>query len=217
MEIKMVKVADIVPYENNAKKHPAEQVEHIANSIKEFGFRQPLVLDRENVVVVGHGRLLAAQKLGMDEVPAICADDLSETQINALRLADNKTNESDWDEDELADEMRELQEFFDMGAFGFDEPEETEELQSGGVQNEEKPEVQFTEVLLEEHNYVVLYFTNNVDWLNLCSLLNIQPKANLSTRKDGKINKGMERISTGRVIDGAKALEMLRDEYANQY
>lgn len=87
----------------------------------------------------------------------------------------------------------------------------------GGVQEEEKPEVQFTEVLLEEHNYVVLYFTNNVDWLNLCSLLNIQPKANLSTRKDGKINKGMERISTGRVIDGAKALEMLRDEYANQY
>lgn len=87
----------------------------------------------------------------------------------------------------------------------------------GGVQEQTKPEVQFTEVLLEEHNYVVLYFTNNVDWLNLCSLLKIQPKANLSTRKDGQINKGMERVSIGRVVDGAKALEILREEYANQY
>lgn len=120
MDIKMVKIDDIVPYENNAKKHPDDQVEHIANSIKEFGFRQPLVIDKDNVVVIGHGRLLAAKKLGMTEVPAIRADDLTGAQINALRLADNKTNESEWDFDALEEELADLSIDFDMSEFGFD-------------------------------------------------------------------------------------------------
>lgn len=121
--IKEVDVSDLIPYEQNAKKHPDKQVEHIANSIREFGFRQPLVIDKNNVVVIGHGRLLAAKKLGMKTVPVTYADDLSEEQIKALRLADNKTNESEWDE---AIKKLELGSIFDidMSKFGFETIEE---------------------------------------------------------------------------------------------
>lgn len=120
MKIEYLPVASLHPYERNAKQHPPEQVEHIANSIREFGFRQPLVVDAENVVVIGHGRLMAAEKLGLDTVPVVRADDLSEAQIKALRLADNKTNESGWDLDILDDEIDILKGDFDMQDFGFE-------------------------------------------------------------------------------------------------
>lgn len=119
MKIEYLPVTSLHPYERNAKQHPPEQVEHIANSIREFGFRQPLVVDAENVVVIGHGRLMAAEKLGLDTVPVVRADDLSEAQIKALRLADNKTNESGWDFTTLEAELDELAEEFEMSDFGF--------------------------------------------------------------------------------------------------
>ena len=121
IKIEYLNPKSLTPYEKNAKKHPSEQVEHIANSISEFGFKQPLVIDANNVVVIGHGRLMAAKKLGLKEVPCIRADDLSEAQIKALRLADNKTNESEWDFDILEDELEELTHDFDMTDFGFEE------------------------------------------------------------------------------------------------
>lgn len=119
IEIVYLPIDKITPYEQNAKKHPANQVEHIANSIREFGFRQPLVVDADNVIVIGHGRLLAAKKLGMKEVPAVRADDLTQEQIKALRLADNKTNESEWDFGLLSDELGEIFEI-NMSDFGFE-------------------------------------------------------------------------------------------------
>lgn len=112
---------ELTPYAHNAKRHPDDQVEHIANSIREFGFRQPIVVDADNVVVIGHGRLLAAQKLGLDAVPVVRADDLTEAQIKALRLADNKTNESEWDFGLLDAELVDLALDFDMSDFGFDD------------------------------------------------------------------------------------------------
>lgn len=115
---------DLTPYEHNAKRHPDDQVEHIANSIREFGFRQPIVVDADNVVVIGHGRLLAAKKLGLDAVPVVRADDLTEAQIKALRLADNKTNESEWDFGLLDSELVDLALDFDMSDFGFDSVDE---------------------------------------------------------------------------------------------
>ena len=121
MEIVYLSPQELTPYPKNAKKHPDDQVEHIANSIREFGFRQPIVVDADNVVVIGHGRLLAAQKLGLDTVPVVRADDLSEEQIKALRLADNKTNESEWDLSELYDELAGLALDFDMSDFGFED------------------------------------------------------------------------------------------------
>lgn len=121
MNIVYLPVDDLIPYEHNAKQHPEKQVEHIANSIREFGFRQPIVVDAENVVVIGHGRLLAAQKLGLEAVPVVRADDLTEEQIKALRLADNKTNESEWDFGELEAELADLALDFDMSEFGFED------------------------------------------------------------------------------------------------
>lgn len=126
LRIEYIDPDKLTPYENNAKQHPDEQVEHIANSIREFGFRQPIVVDADNVVVIGHGRLLAAKKLGLETVPVVRADDLTDEQIKALRLADNKTNESEWDFATLETELNELAEEFDMSDFGFDEAEDEE-------------------------------------------------------------------------------------------
>lgn len=122
MEIKMVSVADIIPYENNPRKN-ADAVQYVKNSIEQFGFKIPMVLDAENVIVCGHTRFLAAQELGMTEVPCTYADDLTEEQIKAFRLADNKTAEmSGWDFEKLELELSELPEI-DMADFGFQNTE----------------------------------------------------------------------------------------------
>ena len=122
MEIKWESPAALVPYENNTKTHPPEQVDRIAESIKQFGWQQPIVVDKDNVVIIGHGRLLAAQQLLLDKVPVVCAEELTEEQAQALRLADNKTNESAWDFGKLEEELAALSiAGVDMTAFGFDE------------------------------------------------------------------------------------------------
>ena len=117
-EIEFVKVSDLKPYDKNAKKHPAEQIDKIAKSIQDFGFRQNLVIDKNNVVIVGHGRLLAAKKLVLVAVPCMRVNSLSEAQIRALRLADNRVAESDWDLDLLKLDLEDLD--IDMTDFGFD-------------------------------------------------------------------------------------------------
>ena len=119
MEVVWTEIKAIKPYEKNAKKHPETQVQHIANSIERFGFRQPIVVDVDGVIVVGHGRYFAAKKLGMDRVPVVRADDLTDEEIRAYRLADNKTNESEWDDELLDLELDGIGEI-DMGDFGFD-------------------------------------------------------------------------------------------------
>lgn len=117
-------IKELKPYKKNAKKHPKEQVEQIANSIKEFGFTQPVLIDKNNCVVAGHGRILGAKKAGLKEVPTLCLDDLTEEQIKAYRLADNKLNESDWDFNLLDEELGMLSDDVDMSMFGFDFSEE---------------------------------------------------------------------------------------------
>lgn len=117
-------IKELKPYKKNAKKHPKEQVEQIANSIKEFGFTQPVLIDKNNCVVAGHGRILGAKKAGLKEVPTLCLDDLTEEQIKAYRLADNKLNESEWDFNLLDEELGMLADNIDMSLFGFDFSEE---------------------------------------------------------------------------------------------
>ena len=126
MIITDVKIKDLKPYEKNAKKHPDDQVEHIANSLKEFGWRQPVVIDKDNVIIIGQGRVLAAKKLKMKTAPCVYADDLSKEQIKALRLADNKTNESSWDFDFLNLELDDITDI-DMSEFGFDLDDDADE------------------------------------------------------------------------------------------
>ena len=139
LKIEYLPVKQLHEYSRNAKKHPAEQVEHIANSIREFGFRQPLVIDKDNVLVIGHGRLLAAKKLGLDAVPCVRADDLTEEQIKALRLADNKTNESEWDFDLLGGELDDIFDI-DMEQFGFG-------LEDDDNETDERKEIDFVETV----------------------------------------------------------------------
>ncbi len=106
--VEMVPTNTLTPYAKNAKKHTKKQVAEVGRSIKEFGFNQPVVVDRENVVVVGHGRVAAAQLLGMEKVPVIKLDKLTDDQIKAYRLADNKLNESPWDMALVLEELTEL-------------------------------------------------------------------------------------------------------------
>ena len=118
MQVKEMKVADLVPYENNPRKND-DAVDAVAASIEEFGFRNPIIIDGENVIVAGHTRLKAAEKLGLETVPVIRIDDLTREQINALRLADNKTAElASWDFEKLDIELFDIQNI-DMGLFGF--------------------------------------------------------------------------------------------------
>ena len=91
MKIVNKNISDIKPYENNPRIN-VDSVDKVANSIKEFGYRVPIIIDKNNVIVAGHTRLLAAEKLGITEIPCIVADDLTEQQINAFRLVDNKTS-----------------------------------------------------------------------------------------------------------------------------
>ena len=116
MNIIQRKLDSIRPYAANAKKHDATQVANVAESIRQYGFVQPIVIDKNGVIVIGHCRALAAKKLGMKEVPCVCVDDLTPEQVKALRVIDNKTNESPWDMDLLAAELPGL----DLEGFDFD-------------------------------------------------------------------------------------------------
>ena len=120
MEIKELSIKSIKAYEKNPRKNDGA-VEAVANSIREFGFRVPIVIDKTNTIVAGHTRLKAAIKLGLKTVPCVVADDLTDEQIKAYRLADNKTAElSTWDLDLLNFEIDNIFNI-DMTLFGFDD------------------------------------------------------------------------------------------------
>jgi ParB-like chromosome segregation protein Spo0J len=113
------KIEEIVPYENNPRNND-KAVKFVANSIKQFGFKVPIIIDKNGVIVAGHTRLKAAKKLGMKMVPCIVADDLTPEQVKAFRLADNKTAElADWNDELLESELADIDDI-DMGQFGFE-------------------------------------------------------------------------------------------------
>lgn len=119
--IKKVKVSDLIPYANNSRLHSDEQVLQIASSIKEFGFLNPIIVDGDNGIIAGHGRVMAAKKLGIDELPCIDASHLTEAQKKAYIIADNKLAlNADWDMDALRVEFEALKELdFDVELTGF--------------------------------------------------------------------------------------------------
>ena len=204
MDIKNIAVKDLIPYEKNTKKHDDVQINNVAESIKQYGFVQPIVIDKNNVVVIGHCRLLAAKKLKMADVPCVCVEDLTEEQVKALRIVDNKSNESDWLNDILELELPDV----DLSAFDFDFG-----LDKKNDKEEIEGEVEFSEILGEENNYLVLQFKTDIDWLNAQSIFGLETVKSYSTRKDGKVTKNMERKGVARVLDGAKVLnELLGDK-----
>ena len=123
MEIVYKKLDEIKPYDNNPRKND-EAVEYVKKSIKEFGFNVPLVVDKNGIIITGHTRYKASKELKLEEVPCIIADDLSEEQVNAFRLADNKVAESSkWDFKKLMEELKnidlEMMDFFDLDYIDF--------------------------------------------------------------------------------------------------
>ena len=145
MNIIEMKIDDIKAYDNNPRRND-DAVKYVASSIKEFGFKVPIIIDKDNVIVAGHTRILAAKELGIDTVPCVVADDLTEEQIKAFRLADNKVAEfSLWDFDLLNQELEELGDF-DMSEFGFPNTEnivldinDEDFLQDTEITKEKKP------------------------------------------------------------------------------
>lgn len=122
MQVVMKKITSLLEYDNNPR-HNEEAIEAVANSIREFGFKVPIVITSDNVIIAGHTRLKASVSLGLEEVPCIIADDLNAEQIKAFRLADNKTAElATWDLSKLEEELSHID--MDMLQFGFEEMEE---------------------------------------------------------------------------------------------
>ena len=128
-EMQLVSIDKLVPYVNNARTHSAEQITKLRSSLREFGFVNPIIIDREFNIIAGHGRLMAAKEEGINEVPCVFVDYLTDAQKKAYILADNRmAMDAGWDEELLKIEMEELQNLgYDLGYTGFDE-KELEEL-----------------------------------------------------------------------------------------
>lgn len=203
--LEQIKVSLLIPYNNNSRTHDDEQVVQIAESIKEFGFTNPILIDADNNIVAGHGRLLAAQKLDIDTVPCIRLNDLTDAQRKAYVIADNKLAlNASWDNEILKFEIQNLQALdFDINLLGFNEKELLQILNDddGAV----VAEIKFSEELMESHNYVVLYFDNDMDWLSAQTHFNLQSVH--SKRSNGKPwSKGI-----GRVVSGGQYLTKLSE------
>lgn len=151
MEIVEKKVSELKAYENNPRKND-NAVEAVANSIKEFGFKVPIVIDGNNIIVCGHTRLKAAMKLGMETVPCIIANGLTDEQIKAFRLADNKTAElATWDFSKLFDEIQGIN--LDMTDFGFPN---TDQMLEGIFEEEEFEEEKEEDTKEDDSGYKVI-------------------------------------------------------------
>jgi len=121
-KIQWLDINKLIPYINNAKKHPEDQIDKLAGAIAEFGFDQPIVTDKDMVIIKGHGRTMASKKIGLTKVPVLIRDDLNAAQIKASRLADNKMAESEWDFDFVSAELESLKmDNFDISLTGFDD------------------------------------------------------------------------------------------------
>ena len=200
MKIQNLNIEEIKPYIRNAKKHPNSQIENVAESIRQFGWVQPLVVDGGGSIIIGHCRYEASKKLGLKEVPCVMVEDLTEEQIRKLRLLDNKLNESPWDMSLLEVELADL----DFGDFDVDWKlkDEDEEI---------KGQIKFSEVLNEEHNYIVLYFDNDIDWLQAETLLQLPKVKALLTNKEGKESKSFKRMGVARVMKGSEAIRRIQE------
>jgi ParB-like chromosome segregation protein Spo0J len=205
--IENVSIEKLKAYDRNARTHSFEQVAQIAASMVEFGFTNPVLIDKHGTIVAGHGRVEAARSLGLEDVPCIRLEHLTEDQVRAYCLADNKLAlNAGWNMDAHAAELKGLEAVgFDMSLTGFS-PEELAEIMGDTVEDTDPqqaaPEVEFSEELLHAHNYVVLYFDNPLDWQVA------QEKFALKEVKDLIPRKGQP-TGIGRVIRGSEWLNRI--------
>lgn len=186
MQIIEKKTAEIKPYENNPRKNK-QAVDAVANSIREFGFKVPIVIDRNNVIVAGHTRLKAAKRLGIKTVPCIIADDLTEEQVKAFRLADNKVSElAGWDYDLLGDELDGIFNI-DMLDFGFSDSDFDSEEDPGKEDPPNEPTIyQYNLDDYDESRTAGWYQMPTLEPVDVCpnELIGFS-EANVETRRDG--------------------------------
>lgn len=200
MRIEYVGLNKIRPYDNNPRLNDTAMVA-VENSIKEFGFRVPILVDANGCIVAGHTRYKAAKHLGMKEVPIVRIEDLTDDQIKAFRIADNSTGSvAEWDDDLLAIELDGLD--FDMSEFGLDlgSDDDEEEAEARPSDDKYKPLKKMELRAFEHYDYLVFVFDNQFDFMKMAQEFGVQ-----------KVDSGygMKKIGIGRIIKGAKLVEKL--------
>jgi len=199
MEIKQVPIGDLKFAEYNPRKATRKEWNDLRESLKKFGFVEPIIVnsakERENIIVGGHFRTKVAKDLGFKDVPVLYINlpNIEDEQELNLRL--NK-NVGQWDWDMLANLNEQM-----LLKVGFDQSE-LDKLFKGGA---EEPEIKFTEELMEEHNYVVLYWDNSVDWLQLQSLYPLKKVGSLDS------HEGFEKSGIGRVVRGVDFINKIKN------
>ena len=188
MNIIKMKVEELIPYINNPRNNE-NAVDKVASSIAEFGFKNPIVIDKNNVVINGHTRLLASKKLGLKEVPVIVADDLTEAQVKAFRIADNKTSEyAEWNEELLKLELEQLEEMnFDLDEVNIDYSDFGLEIDLEDIEEEFESDNVYTKEINIPHYEIT----------GECPLLT-------DLVKEEKTNSLIERINNSNIPQGIK-------------
>jgi ParB-like chromosome segregation protein Spo0J len=207
--IKTAQVADLIPYARNSRTHSDEQITQIAASIKEFGFLNPVIVDGENGIIAGHGRVMAAKKLGMTELPAVEASHLTDAQRRAYIIADNKLAlNAGWDDEMLRVEFDELGAMgFDLELTGFDVEELAELFDSDKSEETIKKENLLPQAmqLQPAKEYAVIVCSNEEDWERLKVALSLTP-----VRRGGyKKESPFDAVGTQRVVKAEDVLLIL--------
>jgi site-specific DNA-methyltransferase (adenine-specific) len=196
MQIINMPISELIPYANNPRKN-ASAVDAVAASIREFGFKVPIIIDSNNVIVAGHTRLIAARKLKLQEAPCVRADDLTDDQIKAFRLADNKTAElSTWDMDKLTTELAGIN--LDMSSFGFTDLSEAPEIVEDdfNIELPEAPKAKTGDVYLLGRHRVMCGDSLSADDIQvlmdgaLADMVCTDPPYNMKYEGAGKTPKG---------------------------
>lgn len=209
MEIKNIEIELLEPSEYNSRTHSDIQIAIIADSIKEFGFCNPVLIDSDNVIIAGHGRVLAAKTIDIKEVPTICLDGLSEAQKRAYIIADNRIAlDGGWNEDLLKQELSFLSdENFDLSLTGFSDVELDEYLFQEEIEEEIADNVLFEQSIQLEpsQEYVVVLCSDLEEWDKLRGLLNMGQVKKGGYADDSAFN------ATGpqRIINASKVIEAI--------
>lgn len=200
----------IFPKYNPRKKLKPDDKEYqkIKNSIEEFGYTDLVIINKDNTIISGNQRTQVLMDMGYKKIKVVQID-IDKTKEKALNIALNKIT-GEWDYSMLGDLLLELDsENYDLEITGFDLNEIEDIMAPKSKNDKSKGELEFGEVIGEEHNYIVLYFDNEIDWLQAKSLFDIKDVQCGSTRNDGKITKNMTRKGIGRVIKGREAINKI--------
>lgn len=199
--------------DENVNVHSSKSIEKIAKSLKEFGFINPIVIDNDNIVIAGNGRLEAARRLKIDKIPCIRAEHLTEAQLKAYAIADNRVaEESFFDMELLSAEIEGLQDLIDTDSLGFDEDELMDILHSdifdddsNVIETKEKNDKEterMNPMLFEHQDFIVFKFDDVNDYVKCLTGLGIK-------KVDASLSPKVKKIGLGRVVDGTKLVELL--------